>query len=305
MMGVKVTASTNPKKRSSDRTRHWLRRRHFKRPLPLNIHHSHNCNAYGTSHCMLVWHSIAPRHEERSTISDNLDRILGNDKTALIASIREFPKSETRSILISHLNCSVIEVGSLESAMDQLGTRSDINLAIFDIGVFEESSAEAVRTLRELAPDVQIAVVSASRDRQDILTALEAGVHGYILADDDAVLVRRALEMILAGQIYIPYCVADIPLRRNAPLVQPLADRNAERIHWKEAQPQASYPLTLRQREVLRLLVLGKSNKEIARLLKIGEGTVKIHLAALFQNLGVSNRSAAAAVGATLLTKKK
>ena len=56
--------------------------------------------------------------------------------------------------------------------------------------------------------------------------------------------------------------------------------------------------LTRRQRQVLQLLVSGKSNKEIARNLNLGEGTVKIHMTALFRNLGVANRAAAAVVGA-------
>jgi DNA-binding NarL/FixJ family response regulator len=52
---------------------------------------------------------------------------------------------------------------------------------------------------------------------------------------------------------------------------------------------------------VLELIVQGQSNKEIARTLGLGEGTVKIHLAALFRNLGVANRASAAAIGVRLL----
>ena len=59
--------------------------------------------------------------------------------------------------------------------------------------------------------------------------------------------------------------------------------------------------LTPRRREVLELLVQGLSNKEIARALKLGEGTVKVHLAALFHALGVTSRAAAAAAGTRLL----
>jgi DNA-binding NarL/FixJ family response regulator len=60
--------------------------------------------------------------------------------------------------------------------------------------------------------------------------------------------------------------------------------------------------LTTRQRQVLELIVQGKSNKETARALGLGEGTVKVHVAALFRTLGVTSRSAAAAAGARLLT---
>jgi DNA-binding NarL/FixJ family response regulator len=58
--------------------------------------------------------------------------------------------------------------------------------------------------------------------------------------------------------------------------------------------------LSPRQREVLELVVSGKSNKEIARALKLGEGTVKVHMSALFRALDVHTRSAAAAIGSKL-----
>jgi len=64
----------------------------------------------------------------------------------------------------------------------------------------------------------------------------------------------------------------------------------------------AAHALTPRQQDVLNLIVGGKSNKEIARALKLGEGTVKVHVAALFRNLGVNRRAAAAAAGARLLS---
>jgi DNA-binding NarL/FixJ family response regulator len=60
--------------------------------------------------------------------------------------------------------------------------------------------------------------------------------------------------------------------------------------------------LTARQLDVLKLLVQGFANKEIAKALSLGEGTVKIHVAALFRSLKVQNRSAAAAMGARMLS---
>lgn len=65
--------------------------------------------------------------------------------------------------------------------------------------------------------------------------------------------------------------------------------------------PTTHDALSVRQRNVLRLIMQGMSNKEMARALKLAEGTVKIHVSALFRNLGVHNRSAVAAIGARLL----
>ncbi len=72
------------------------------------------------------------------------------------------------------------------------------------------------------------------------------------------------------------------------------------------SQPSATeVNLSSRQREVLRLIVQGRSNKEIARLLRLAEGTIKIHLAALFNKLGVRRRAALAVVGSNLLQAKR
>ena len=69
------------------------------------------------------------------------------------------------------------------------------------------------------------------------------------------------------------------------------------------AVPDLAPTLTPRQKDVLALVVKGNSNKEIARGLGLGEGTVKVHLASLFRTLGVRSRSAAAAKGAMIASK--
>jgi DNA-binding NarL/FixJ family response regulator len=74
-------------------------------------------------------------------------------------------------------------------------------------------------------------------------------------------------------------------------------------IETAAAVPEAGlHALTPRQQDVLHLIVRGESNKQIARALNLGEGTVKVHVAALFRNLGVNSRAAAAAAGARLIS---
>ena len=152
--------------------------------------------------------------------------------------------------------------------------------------------------VRELFPRTRVVVVSASQRRQDILMALEAGVHGYVpkgLGADD---LAKALQLILEGFVYVPASLPEVPSARSR-----AAARGAEARPAGEAERLAT--LTPRQRDVLQLIVAGKSNKEIARALNLGEGTVKVHLAALFRNLGVNNRAAAAAAGARLLSGRE
>jgi DNA-binding NarL/FixJ family response regulator len=161
---------------------------------------------------------------------------------------------------------------------------------LFDLAMPGMEGAASLRAVRECFPTIRAAVVSASSSRQTILRALEAGVHGYVPKNLGVAEFPRALQLILDGVLYVPISLADVsPLEEAAePTVKLTVDVIAD-------------GLTPRQRDVLQLLVRGHSNKEIARLLGLSEGTVKVHMAAVFRRLGVASRSAAAVAGARLL----
>ncbi len=183
----------------------------------------------------------------------------------------------------------VEEAASLDEALARLGDTTGIALAVFDLSMPGMQSAASLAAVRECYPDLPIAVVSGSDSRSDVLAALAAGVNGFVpkgLRDDDLV---AALKTILGGAIYVPATLAQSTTTAAA------SEPAAASIDLAR--------LTPRQREVLDLLVEGRSNKEIARALDLGHGTVKIHLAAVFRHLGVSNRAAAAAVAAPLLSR--
>jgi DNA-binding NarL/FixJ family response regulator len=207
---------------------------------------------------------------------------------ALIADDDAFFRIALSAILTRQLGFeTVLEAGSLDDALELLGTRPDIRLALFDLSMPGMKQAASLAAVRECAEQVTLAVVSGSTSREDILGALGAGVHGYIPKVIGPAELCRALETVLSGQIYVPAVLAQPPASESssAPLSSEQASASASR-------------LTPRQREVLDALVLGRSNKEIARQLGLGEGTVKIHVAALLRTLRLPNRAAAAAYGA-------
>jgi DNA-binding NarL/FixJ family response regulator len=153
-----------------------------------------------------------------------------------------------------------------------------------------------------------VAVVSASKRRNDILLALEAGAHGYIPKGLGPVELASAIRAVRSGSIYVPASIADLQEEESKPQdlrlrpagPQPAADDKPQRLPLRSSSVEPDTDethLTRRQRDVLELIVQGMSNKEIARALKLGEGTVKVHVAALFRVLGVTSRSAAAAAG--------
>jgi DNA-binding NarL/FixJ family response regulator len=212
---------------------------------------------------------------------------------ALTADDDEFFRLALRSILTRHLDVQeVIETGSFDEALEKLAERSDVFLALFDLQMPGLESAMSLRVVRENFPEVRVAVVSSSQQRQDIIAALHAGVHGYVPKSLGAADLARALGLILQGTIFVPTSLAEL-----TPDEEDASDMRAPPPFSVE---KGVPPLTPRQQQVLELLVEGRSNKEIARTLKLGEGTVKIHMAALLRNLGVANRAAAAVVGARL-----
>jgi DNA-binding NarL/FixJ family response regulator len=182
----------------------------------------------------------------------------------------------------------VAEAASLDEALERLGETEGVALALFDLSMPGMQSAASLAAVRECYPDLPIAVVSGSESRSDVLDALAAGVNGFVpksLVDDDLV---AALGTIVSGAIFVPATLA------SAASARPISTAPPEPVLDK---------LTPRQRDVLGLLIEGRSNKEIARALDLGQGTVKIHLAALFRHLGVRNRAAAVAAAAPLLAK--
>jgi DNA-binding NarL/FixJ family response regulator len=244
--------------------------------------------------------------------SASMTDALAPPRRALIADDDDFFRIALSAILTRRLGFDeVFETASLDEALAKLGGLEDdgaVALALFDLEMPGMSGAASVGAVRECFPDVRVAIVSASTRRRDILLALEAGAHGYVPKGGGVQDVARALDLIMQGIIFVPPCLADV-----GPAGQPsvlIADIEVTR-DGEDAPPPAKPAsmmmdrLTRRQKEVLTLIVDGKANKEIARALLLGEGTVKIHVAALLRALGVTNRSGAAAAGARLLASER
>ncbi len=147
------------------------------------------------------------------------------------------------------------------------------------------SGPESLGVIKETYPDVRVAIVSGSEERSDVLKAVATGLGGYVpksLQDDEIV---AALRDILDGRIYVPRFMTS----QGSTVATRALPEPAEKASASSAT--ASKPISPRQRDVLECVRRGLSNKEIARELEIVEGTVKIHLAALFSHFGARNRT--------------
>jgi DNA-binding NarL/FixJ family response regulator len=212
-------------------------------------------------------------------------------RIGLIADDDAYFRMAVGAILTRQFGFSeVIEASSLDEALERLSEEADVSAALFDLSMPGLKTPTNLRAVRECFPQTRVAVISGSSSRRDMLLAFEAGVHGYMPKSLSITELATALETVFNGGIYAPPCLADIS---SSP-----GEQTKEADSSPPEANDMSGQLTPRQQDVLDLLVQGKSNKEIAIALGLGEGTVKIHMAAIFRYFGVNNRAAAAVAGA-------
>lgn len=168
---------------------------------------------------------------------------------------------------------------SYGSGMDAI-SRERIDFVFLDIQLPDQSGFVAIKEFRELNNMMSIVVVSALEDRGTVMRALELGAKAFVPKSADVEKMRGAFETLLDGRVYLPESV----LGADLPGPQGSAGRGgtAEKLS-----------LTERQKDVLSLLIMGLSNKMIARRLSIMESTVKIHVSAILKELKVTSRTQA------------
>jgi DNA-binding NarL/FixJ family response regulator len=258
------------------------------------------------------------------------------DTVAVVADDDEYFRMALTTILEDKFGFTeVFEASNLDQAEQIIAACGRVDLALFDLRMPGMEGAASLGKLRQTHPGVRkLAVVSASQDRNDVLQSLAVGTYGYVSKAEGIGELKLALSQILQGRIYAPALLHEPPeldagattdagvvlsfsngqevqfgedaedlaaAARYVPEPAPAPAPNATQAQGDVAELETLPDLSPRQRHVLELLVKGMSNKEIAREMNLGIGTVKVHVTALFTKLGVSNRTSAVAVGAPLL----
>lgn len=167
----------------------------------------------------------------------------------------------------------VSEAADLAEAQAVLAARPDVALVVLDVHLPGELPLGGLHALRRSHPLLPVLLLSADTDPGLAARALREGAAGWLPKAADVGVLGGAVELVLAGGCYVP------PF-----LLQPGA-----------AAPREA--LTDRQLAVLEQVVLGRSNKEIARALGMAEPTVKGHLVTIFRVLRVRNRAEAVSAG--------
>jgi len=223
-------------------------------------------------------------------------RILIADDHALVRQgLRQLLADDELGLPNASGDLSFVEADGFDAALEVLATKG-ADLLLIDLSMPGMAGANSLRALREAHPNTKIVVITGWEDRATMLDCLGAGVHGYVPKSFATDQIVKAIEVILGGGVYVPSEIANL--------------NGGETMNGSGGKDKPHAPLpptvpglarfTKRQLDVLQLLGQGRSTKEIARALELSEGTVKVHLAAIYRGLNARNRTEAVALASKL-----
>jgi DNA-binding NarL/FixJ family response regulator len=187
----------------------------------------------------------------------------------------------------------IIEAADSRQAMQQMADNPDVELVLLDLGLPDRDGLEMLAEIAERYPtSISVVVHSAHQDRDRVMKALDLGALGFIPKSAPREVMLSAFNLIFSGGVYIPPEILD---RR-----QPTPPAQLSSPPQKRRVTAAELGLTERQLEVLGLMMQGKSNKAICRVLNVAEPTVKIHVSAILKALKAANRTEAVMAAAAL-----
>ena len=206
----------------------------------------------------------------------------------LVADDHAMFRDGLRYVLARLGDVEILEAKDCAQALTLVGSRSDLDLILLDLAMPGMDGLAGLHALRVCRPSVPVVILSGSEEPADVRRALDRGAMGFIPKSSSSSVMLGALRLVLSGGVYLPPAFLE---------------------HSQSGRSQTAAPsietlgLTPRQHDVLRLLGKGQSNKEIARVLGLAEGTVKLHISAILRALGVGSRTRAVIAAARLLDR--
>jgi DNA-binding NarL/FixJ family response regulator len=177
----------------------------------------------------------------------------------------------------------VLEAVNSHQALQYAERNPDLQLVTLDLNLPDRDGFEVLTDLRESRPDVSVIIVSAFDDRETVSKSLDMGAIGFIPKGSSRDVMLSAFKLIFSGGVYVPPEI----LAKPHPI--PTAAYKSAARHSTASQ----LGLTVRQMDVLALMMEGKSNKVICRILRLAEPTVKGHVKAILRSLKAANRTEA------------
>lgn len=198
----------------------------------------------------------------------------------LIAVGHKLFQEGLRLILKSEASFEI--VGMVNNGLQAIEVISELkpDIVILDISLPEVSGVEVIPTIKQKSPDTNALMITHTKDEQAIIKAIRAGAKGYLSRNTSVADIVKAIQVVHGGEFWV-----------QRKLVTRFINGDFMPDQAGENNPQKKLDaLTPREQEVLRSLVKGATNKEIANELFISEKTVKSHLNQVFKKLNVSRR---------------
>jgi DNA-binding NarL/FixJ family response regulator len=184
----------------------------------------------------------------------------------------------------------LLEASDGAAALALADSQPDLDLVLLDLQMPGMDGWAGLRRFRSRHPTLPVVIVSASEELADVRAALGEGASGFIPKGSTGGQLIAALRLVLSGGVYVP----------AAALAEAAPDGGGIAAERARLRRERASELTPRQLEVLALVARGLTNREICGVLDIAEGTVKAHVAAIFEALGASNRTEAAVLAREL-----
>lgn len=192
------------------------------------------------------------------------------------ALVREGLLLALKALEEADTTAEIIGARDADEATALLEANDDFDLALLDLMLPGTGGLAFLGVMRKRFPHVPVVILSALDDADTVLKAIRGGAAGFVSKASPTDVLLGALREVLNGEIWLPPEYRELTGKRKR------ARTVAER-----------YGLTKSQARVLELLAEGKTNRDIADMLGVTEGTVKIHVSAIFKSLGVNSRSQA------------
>lgn len=185
----------------------------------------------------------------------------------------------------------IFEADNFSDALKQADQHPELDLALLDLNMPGSEGAISIKFFHQRFPHIPVVVVSGEESRVTMEKVMSYGAMGFVCKSSTAPVMLSALNLVLAGGVYVPPQM----LQQHGALESYMPEHLDKRsLHTNE------YGLTARQMQVLTHLADGLSNKQIAQAVNLAEGTVKIHVAAVYQILRVKSRMEAVRVAEQL-----
>lgn len=183
----------------------------------------------------------------------------------------------------------ILTANNYTELFDVIAKENDFDVILTDLAMPGDVWSNAIQKIHNQLPDTPIIILSAIFDEEIVQKTIEIGVSGYLSKTSSHQEILDALDIVISGGAYFTQ-----ELLQNQRINENSAtDKLLLKLVDEQPQEETSKHLTPRQRDVLQAVAEGKANKQIAYELGLTEGTVKLHLTAIFKILGVYNRMGA------------